>query len=145
MERPKIELPSHRFNAQIQYVKDHALIGKFIGFWPTEKALQGWITSKWKPKGHVTLQLGPKGFFTATFNCLEDRNMVLDGGPYFNAAGLYLHDWIERFNLDKENFSWVPVWVCLYSLPLEYWDEDSLTAIGNGLGEFIKVAGETKL
>lgn len=90
-ERPKIELPSHRINAQIQYMKDHALIGKFIGFWPTEKALQGWITSKWKPKGHVTLQLGHKGFFTATFNCLEDRNRVLDGGPYFfNATGLYL-------------------------------------------------------
>ena len=54
-ERHKIELPSHRINVQIQYMKDHALIGKFIGYWPTEKALQGWITSKWKPKGHVTL------------------------------------------------------------------------------------------
>jgi len=45
-ERPKIELPSHRINAQIQYMKYHAPIGKFIGYWPTEKALQGWITSK---------------------------------------------------------------------------------------------------
>lgn len=37
------------------------------------------------------------------------------------------------------------MWLCLYSLPLEYWDEDSLRDIGNGLGEFIKVAEETKL
>lgn len=33
----------------------------------------------------------------------------------------------------------------MYSLPLEYWDEESLKAIGNGLGEFIKIAEETKL
>lgn len=54
-ERPKIDLPNHRINAKIQYMKDHALIGNFIGLWPTEKALEGWIASKWKPKGHVTL------------------------------------------------------------------------------------------
>jgi len=33
----------------------------------------------------------------------------------------------------------------MYSLPLEYWDEESLKAISNGLGEFIKIAEETKL
>ena len=127
VDRPKIELPSQRINTQIQFMRDHALIGKFIGLWPTEKALHGWIAAKWKPKGHITLQLGPKGFFTAIFNCLEDRNRVLDGGTYFfNTVGLYLIGWIERFNPDKEDLSWAPVWLQLYSLPLEYWDEDSL-------------------
>lgn len=91
-------------------MKDHALIGKFIGYWPTEKALQGWITSKWKPKGQVTLQLGPKGFLTTIFNFIKDRNRVLDGGPYFfNVVGLYLRDWIEIFNPEKEDFSWALV------------------------------------
>lgn len=89
-EHPKVELPGHRINAQIHFMRDHALIGKFIELWPTEKALRGWIASKWHPKGHITLQLGPKGFFTSIFNYLEDQNRVLDGGPYFfNAAGLY--------------------------------------------------------
>ena len=92
-ERTKIDLPSHRINDRIQYMRDHALIGKFLGLWPTEKALQGWIVSKWKPKGQVTLQLGPKGFFTAIFHCLEDKTRIFDGGPYFfNSAGLYLRD-----------------------------------------------------
>ena len=92
-DRPKIDLPSHRINAQIQFMKDHALIGKFVGFWPTEKALHGWIKSKWKPKGQITLQLGPKGFFTAIFTCLEDKSRIMDGGPYFfNSSGLYLWD-----------------------------------------------------
>lgn len=104
--RPKVELPGHQINAKIQYMKYHALIWKFIGLWLTEKALRSWINAKWHPKGHITLQLGPKGFFTATFNCLEDKNRVLDGGPYFvNAAGLFLRGWVERFNLDKEDLS----------------------------------------
>lgn len=107
-ERPKIVVNlnhlSERIDARIRYMKDHALIGKFIGFWPREKALHGWIAAQWKPKGHITLQLGLKGFFTTIFNCIEDRKRVLDGGPYFfNAASLYLRDWIERFNPDKED------------------------------------------
>lgn len=38
-ERPKIELPSQRINTQIQFMNDHALIGKFTWFWLTKKAL----------------------------------------------------------------------------------------------------------
>jgi len=106
VDRPKIELPSQCINTQIQFMKDHALIRKFIGLWSTEKALHRWIAAKWKPKGHITLQLGPKGFFTTIFNFLEDRNKILDGRSYFfNATGLYLRGWIECFNPDKEDLS----------------------------------------
>eukprot|EP00253_Pinus_taeda_P017393 PITA_17393 len=127
-------------------MRDHVLIGKFIGIWPTEKALRSWINTKWNPKGHITLHLGSKGFFTAVFNCLEYRNKILDGGPYFfNSAGLFLRAWVERFNPDKEDLSYAPVWIRLYSLPWEYWEESSLQEIGNTLGEFVKVAEDTKL
>jgi len=70
----------------------------------------------------------------------------MDEGPYFfNSAGLYLREWVERFNPDKEDLSWAPVWIRMYSLPMEYWDVDSLKNIGDGLGEFIKTVEETKL
>jgi len=105
-ERPRVELPGHRVNGRIHYMRDHALIGKFIWFWPTKKALHGWISAKWKPKGHVTLQLGPKGFFTMIFLCIEDRNWVIDEVPYcFNFVGLYLREWAAGFNPDKEDLS----------------------------------------
>lgn len=77
---PEVELPAHRINARIQYMRDHALIGKFIGFWSNEKALRAWINVKWHPKGQIDLHLGPKGFFTAIFTCLEDRNRFFEGG-----------------------------------------------------------------
>ena len=70
---------------------DHALIGKFIGIQPSEKALIWWINSTWKPKGHFDLHLGSKGFLTISFISLEDRNHILDGGPYFYyCAGMFL-------------------------------------------------------
>ncbi len=31
-ERIKVDLPSHRINNEIQFMKNHALIGKFLGF-----------------------------------------------------------------------------------------------------------------
>lgn len=40
--------------------------------------------------------------------------------------------------------SWAPVWIRMYSLPVEYWKEETLKDIGNTLGTFIKVAEETK-
>eukprot|EP00253_Pinus_taeda_P025024 PITA_25024 len=98
-----------------------------------------------RKKNIPQMVLGLKGFFTAIFNFLEDRNRVLDGRPYFfNAAGLFLKGWVERFNLDTVDLSWAPVWIRLYSLPAEYWDEESLKVIGNTQGEFVKITEETK-
>lgn len=70
----------------------------------------------------------------------------MEGGPYFfNSAGLFLKGWVERFNPDTEDLSCAPVWIRLYSLPWEYWEEKSLQEIGNAIGKFVRVAEETKL
>jgi len=92
-----------------------------MGFWPSEKALIGWIHAVWKPKGHYDLQLGAKGFFTIIFFNLEDRTRVFKNGPYFfNSAGLFLRVWRERFSPDTEDLSIAPVWVHLFSLPTKF-------------------------
>ena len=89
---------------------DHALIGKFIGLQPSEKALIWWINSTWKPKGHYDLHLGSKGFFTVSIISQEDRNRIIDDGPYFDySAGLFLQRWKEKFCLEKEDMRITPV------------------------------------
>jgi len=143
---PSIALKPENLRKRIQYMKDHALIGKFIGIWPTEKALLWWIQTHWKPKGHFDLQLGSKGFFTIIFFNMEDRNRVFEGGPYFfNSAGLYLRFWKEKFNPDKEDLTVAPIWVRLYSLPSEFWLPEVLEDIGNALGHFVKISDQTQL
>ena len=109
-----------------------------------ERALHVWIRSHWTTKGEIHLHLGSKGFFTIVFTSLEDKNRVFEGGPYFYAAaGLYMRSWMMNFVLECETFTSIPVWIRLYSLPLDYWLLESLKAIGNKLGHFLKISEET--
>jgi hypothetical protein len=92
----------------------------------------------------VDLHLGSKGFFTVVFMNLEDRDKVFEGGPYFHASvGLYMRPWKEIFSPEKETFKCVPVWIRLYSLPLDYWLPTTFEAIGNKLGKFVKASDAT--
>jgi hypothetical protein len=144
-QAPKYVISSPRIEEQKQFMRDYALVGKFLGLWPSERDLIRWIQYWWKPKGHYELQLGSKGFFTIIFYNLEDRNRVFDGGPYFfNSAGLFLRFWTEKFSPEKEDFAHAPVWIRLYSLPQEFWLEEVLAGIGNTIGIYVKSSEATK-
>ena len=66
------------------------------------------------------MHLGAKGFFMVVFLNLEDRNKIFEGGPYFlNSVGLFLKPWKEKFKVDKEDLTYILIWIRLYSLPLE--------------------------
>jgi hypothetical protein len=120
-QAPKYIISSPRIEEKKQYMRDYALVGKFLGLWPSEHDLIKWIQYWWKPKGHYELQLGSKGFLTIILHNLKDRNHIFDGGPYFyNSAGLFLRFWTEKFNPKREDFSHALVWIRLYSLPQEF-------------------------
>jgi hypothetical protein len=79
-------------------MRDHALIGKFMGIWPSEKSLQLWIKSRWKVKGQIDLQLGSKGFFTTVFSELREKDKVFEEGPIsLTHQVLHIILWTERF------------------------------------------------
>eukprot|EP00253_Pinus_taeda_P024856 PITA_24856 len=74
---------------------------------------------------------------------MENRDRIF-GGPYFFAVvGLYMRPWTMNFVPEQETFTLVPVWIRLYSLPLDYWMRESLKAIGNKLGHFLKISEAT--
>lgn len=138
-KKPRFVIPNNKLEEYRTYMKDHALICKFIGTWPSEKDLMKWIQQKWKPKGHIELKLGAKGFFTVVFTILEDKDRVFEGGPYFfNNAGLFMRQWEESYNPEKEKMLAAPVWVRLFGLPIEFWDPEILEGIGNLIGSFVK-------
>lgn len=88
--------------------------------------------------------MGAKGFFTVVFTNLEDKEKILDGGPYFMAsAGLYMRPWKPNFVPEKESFTQVLVWIRLFSLPIDYWGMNALKQIGDQLGTFIKASEAT--
>ena len=89
----------------------------------------------WNLTSHYDLHLGSKRFFTIIFFNQEDGDQILEGGPYFFfSIGLYLRPWRERFNLETKDMTVAPIWICLFSLPGEYWDLETLKDIGNTLG-----------
>eukprot|EP00253_Pinus_taeda_P008691 PITA_08691 len=144
-KRPRYVIPNNKLEEYNSYMKDHALICKFIGYWPPEKELYRWIDQKWKPRGHIDLKLGAQGFFTAIFTNVEDRNRIFEGGPYFmNNAGLFMKFWEERYNPEKEKLLEAPLWVRLFGLPDEFWDPEILEGIGNSIGSFVKAAEATR-
>ena len=83
-------------------MRDHAFIYNFIGFWPIERSLQGWITHKWNPKGHVEPKLGSKGFFTDIFFNKEDQERIIEHGTYFSTTLGYIYKALERELLSEE-------------------------------------------
>ena len=131
--------------AHMNHMGTYAIICKFTGLQPTEKVLQSWIKYDQKPKGIIDLHLGSKGFFTVAFTNIEDIDSVFEGGPYFYAAtSLYMRLWMMNFVPTHETFTSVLVQVRLYSLPLDYWQLESLSAIGNKVGSFVKISEATK-
>eukprot|EP00253_Pinus_taeda_P003037 PITA_03037 len=144
MEEETVEANNKEINGT-QDKETYAIICKLMGLWSTEKALHTWIKYHWKPKGSIDLHLGSKGFFTMVFMNIEDKDIIFEGGPYiYAAAGLYMRPWMMNFVLERETFTSVPVWVRLYSLPLDYWQNESLIAIGNKLGHFAKGSEATR-
>jgi len=82
----------------MEHMGNYAIICKFMGLFPTEKALQTWIKYHWKPKGGIDLYLGSKGFFTVVFSNIEDKDRIFEGGPYFYATtSLYMRPWMINF------------------------------------------------
>ena len=91
---PKLQIKSTRIKEDINYMKERALIGKFVGIWPSEKTLTWWINTTWKPQGHYDLKLRAKGFFIVIFFNEEDKTRIFETGPYFfNSPGIFLRPW----------------------------------------------------
>ena len=78
---PRYHISSARVGEHTQFMQEHALIGKFLGLWPSERDLQKWIKHWWNPKGDYDVQLSSKGFFTIIFYNLEDKDRIFENGP----------------------------------------------------------------
>jgi hypothetical protein len=93
---PRYLISSTRVGEHTQFMREHALIGKFLGLWPSERDLTRWIKDWWNPKGDYEVQLSSKGFFTIILYNLEDKDKIFDNGPYF-----YNSVWVISAILDR--------------------------------------------
>lgn len=93
---PQVILNDPALQEHMEHMGTYAIICKFMGLWPTKKALQTWIKYHWKPKGSIYLHLGSKGFFTIVFSNIEDKDRIFEGGPYFFCCCWSLYETLEN-------------------------------------------------
>ncbi|KAL0332772.1 UNVERIFIED_CONTAM: hypothetical protein Scaly_2178700 [Sesamum calycinum] len=75
------------------------------------------------------------GWLVFRFARDDDRQRILDGGPYFiYGRPLLLKAMPDCFEFKEDDISLTPVWAILPSLPLECWHPNALGKIGSRLG-----------
>lgn len=119
---------------------DRALVGQFIGLWPSPKSTEIWVAKNWAPliKNNVSSYFLGQGYFLFEFVDKEEKELIFKNGPYFmGPQGLYLNKWSPDFDPAVDVPTAVPVWVKLSNLPMHCWNWESLKHIGNTLGKFI--------
>jgi hypothetical protein len=85
-----------------------------------------------------------RGFFSFIFEEKEDQDLIFIRGAYFmGACGMYLNRWMLYFNMENDIPLAVPVWFLLPFFRLHFWNEETLMAIGNSIGQYID-KGEPK-
>lgn len=81
----------------------------------------------------------PNKFFLVITKNSKDKQWILNNGPFFmGGRGLYIRDWKLNFNPIKSPQEEVPIWLRIYNLSREYWNEETFQMIGNKLGFYIK-------
>ena len=102
------------------------------------------IRELWRPSGRTDcIDLG-HDFFLIKFECKEDIDKVLKGGPWFiGQQFLTIRLWEPEFKASEASFSSVAVWIRLLELPIEYYDLVMLRKIGEAIGPVLRIDAHT--
>lgn len=113
----------------------NTLIGNFIGRIPSFNYVKEMTVKLWNLKGEVETVLLESGIFVFRFTCEEDKQKILEHGPWTVARRpLLLRAWSPDANMERINMKTIPVWVSLPGLPFQYWSGENLSVIGSVLG-----------
>nr|KAJ0220253.1 hypothetical protein LSAT_V11C200101200 [Lactuca sativa] len=77
-----------------------------------------------------------EGFFFFKFDSKEGMMSVLEGGPWLiNNVPMFVQRWRPGLVLSKPQINFVHVWVKVFNVPLEYWNNKGITLIANEIGK----------
>ncbi|KAG2299304.1 hypothetical protein Bca4012_010881 [Brassica carinata] len=131
--RPPIQLPTVNNNALIEDNK-FTLIGRVTN--PTiqkARALVDFFLQHWRVAGQITGRaLGPH-MFQFKFETEQDLQLILSEGAYhFKRWMIILQKWEP---IVSDHFpAFISFLITIHGIPLHYWTEEALRAIGKELG-----------
>lgn len=100
----------------------------------------------WKNKGLREVLSTTTGFIFFLFDCVESSTNVVEDGPwFFGGHFLVLKKWHNMMKLSKERLDRILIWIKLFNIRLEYWDDDGLSRIASARISFAKTCMEIGL
>ncbi|KAL4587119.1 hypothetical protein LXL04_011769 [Taraxacum kok-saghyz] len=112
------------------------LIGCFIDRELAFPTVKYYVNRMWKPYGIEELMVNDEGYYFFRFSFEHGMMEVMDNRPWLiNNVPIFVLHWKPGLVLSKPEISTVPVWVKVYNVPLEYWNEDGIALIANEIGK----------
>ncbi|PWA77183.1 hypothetical protein CTI12_AA225710 [Artemisia annua] len=112
------------------------LYGYFVGTSMDYRVVRGNLMKMWRAHGVEEITKTSSGIYYFKFNNEEGMKTVLDCGPWMvQNVPLVLNIWEPGIWLDKKEPSSIPIWVCVYNIPMELCN-------GNGIGKIMSGVGK---
>ncbi|XP_019235531.1 PREDICTED: uncharacterized protein LOC109215869 [Nicotiana attenuata] len=117
-------------------VWNSALIGYVLGDTPYVRSMENYVNTVWNFVDKPKILYHEEGYYIFKFQTVEDRDLVLQSGPYtYHNKPMILRNWEIDFYFDPECLSTVPLWVKFPGLPVGYWSPEALGKLASGIGK----------
>ncbi|PWA78481.1 hypothetical protein CTI12_AA215700 [Artemisia annua] len=115
------------------------LYGYFVGTSMDYRVVNANLSKMWRVYGISDITKTNAGLFYFKFKNEEGMKAVLESGPWMiNNVPLVLNVWEPGIWLEKVEPSTIPIWVCVYGIPMELCN-------GNGIGKIMSGVGRPML
>ncbi|KAL8097941.1 hypothetical protein AgCh_030893 [Apium graveolens] len=89
---------------------------------------------KWSKRGLLEVIMNNEGFFFFKFETEKDLLEILEEGVcLIEGKPLILQRWYPQIELSKEVPRFIPLWVKIFNIPLQYWNKEGLSRIASPL------------
>ncbi|XP_057444481.1 uncharacterized protein LOC130736701 [Lotus japonicus] len=112
------------------------LLGKKLGY----RLMKSKLSNVWRLKGGFDLLDADNGFYMVKFDMKEDREMVINGGPWMIFDHyLAVSTWSSEFISPAAKVAKTLAWIRIPGLNVVFYDESYLLSIARAIGRPVKV------
>ncbi|GKE86151.1 RNA-directed DNA polymerase, eukaryota, reverse transcriptase zinc-binding domain protein, partial [Tanacetum coccineum] len=121
------------------------LYGYFVGTTMDYRVVRSNLMKMWRTYGIMDITKTNSGIFYFKFKSEEGMKNVLESGPWMvQNIPLVLNVWEPSIWLEKVEPSAIPIWVCVYNIPIELCNGSSIGKIMSGIGKPLLMDKMTK-
>ena len=112
------------------------LYGYFVGTTMDYRVVRANLMKMWRVYDIEDITKTNSGIFYFKFKSEEGMKIVLESGPWMiQNVPLVLNVWEPGIWLEKTEPSTIPIWVCVYNIPMELCNGNAIGKIMSGVGK----------